>query len=55
MENNNELEAFYIKKKNEEWDSPVWECSKCGCEFMIDRALPNWCPNCGRALDCDFN
>lgn len=49
------LEAFYIEKPVEKWANHVYECSACGQEFMVDRRLPNWCPSCGRALDCDVN
>lgn len=51
----NATEAFYIDKGNDTWRETVYECSNCGQEFMVDRRVLNWCPSCGRALDCDVN
>lgn len=45
--------STFKQKASETWRAPVYECVKCGQEFMNDRSLPNWCPNCGRALDWD--
>ena len=45
--------SHFKQKASETWRSPVYECVKCGQEFMNDRSLPHWCPNCGRALDWD--
>ena len=47
--------GVYIEHGTAIWTEKVYECSRCSQEFMVDGRIPNWCPDCGRALDCDIN